>query len=320
MAQILLVRMSSLGDILHTFPAATDIRRARPADSLEWVVEEAYVPLVKMHPGVSRIIPIALRRWRREALRPSTWSQFRDFRNALKASPYDAILDTQGLAKSLFVAKTANGPVHGFGPRTAREPWVARFYDRTYEFAPSDHKIERYRDVAARALQYRKLPQIDYGIVSPPMPAFAPAARYCVLLHATARAGKLWQEAAWIEVARALEARGLVCVLPWGNEVERSRSLLLGKGMKNPSIPPRMTLDEACGLVGHAAAVIGVDTGLMHLAAALKVPVVGVFCDSEPLDAKPLGSGRTAFRGGIGRPPSPREVLDALAEVEPSLA
>ena len=319
MAQILLVRMSSLGDILHTFPAATDIRRARPADSLEWVVEEAYVPLVKMHPGVSRIIPIALRRWRREALRSSTWNQFLEFRKALKASRYEAILDTQGLAKSLFVARMASGPVHGFGPDTAREPWVARFYDRTYEFSPSDHKIERYRDVAARALRYEKSPQVDYGIVSPPKPGFAPGGRYCVLLHATARAGKLWQEPAWIEVARALEARGLVCVLPWGDESEHARSIRFSENLRNALVPPRMSLEEASGLVGHAAAVVGVDTGLMHLAAALKVPVVGVFCDSEPLDAKPLGAGRTAFRGGIGKPPSARGVLEALAEVEPSL-
>ena len=319
MAQILLVRMSSLGDILHTFPAATDIRRARPDASLEWVVEEAYVPLVKMHPGVSRIIPIGLRSWRRRPFAPDTWKAASRFKHELQQKSYDAILDTQGLAKSALVAKLARGPVHGFGPRTAREPWVTRFYDRTYEFAPSDHKVERYREVAAHALSYEKQKILDYGIVAPPRPAFAPRGRYCVLLHATARAGKLWREAAWIELGRALEARGLECVLPWGDETEHARSARIGAGLKRPVIPPGMRLEEACGLVGHATAVVGVDTGLMHLAAALRVPVVGVFCDSEPLDAQPLGAGRTAFRGGIGRPPSAAEVLAALGEVEPSL-
>src|SRR4051812_4985685 len=156
MTQILLVRMSSLGDILHTFPAATDIRRARPDAALDWVVEEAYVPLVRMHPGVTRIIPVALRRWRKQVLNSSAWHEFFAFKKHIQMRSYEAILDTQGLAKSALVAKLAQGPVHGFGPRTAREPWVARFYDKSYEFAPADHKIERYRHVAALALGFQE--------------------------------------------------------------------------------------------------------------------------------------------------------------------
>lgn len=319
MTQILLVRMSSLGDILHTFPAATDIRRALPDAVLDWVVEEAYVPLVRMHPGVTHAIPIALRRWRKQVLSRGAWNEALSFREDLKRRRYDAILDTQGLAKSLAVAKLPHGTLHGFGPRTAREPFVSRFYDRTYEFAPSDHKVERYREVAARALGYQRTGQADYGIVAPPAPAFAPDARYCVMLHATARAAKLWQEPAWIETGRALEASGITCVLPWGDEEERARSARIAAGLAHALVPPKMSLEEAAGLVGHAAAVLGVDTGLMHLAAALSVPVVGIFCDSEPLDAQPIGSGRTAFRGGVGKPPSAGEVLEALAEVEPSL-
>ena len=318
MTQILLVRMSSLGDILHTFPAATDLRRARPDAVLEWVVEEAYVPLVRMHPGVTRIVPIALRRWRKQ-LSLQAWNEFGSFRENLRAKRYDAILDTQGLAKSLLVAKLAHGPVHGFGPRTAREPWVARFYDARYEFAPSVHKVERYRQVAARALGFDTGPALDYGIVSPPKPAFAPQGRYCVLLHATARAAKLWQESAWIELGRALEARGLACVLPWGDEAERARSARLAAALRDALVPPRMSLEEAAGLVGHASAVVGVDTGLTHLAAALRVPVVGVFCDSEPLDAQPLGAGPTAYRGAIGAPPSASDVLAALQGLVPEL-
>jgi heptosyltransferase-1 len=316
MTHILLVRMSSLGDILHTFPAATDLRRAHPEAVIDWVVEEAYVPLVRLHPGVSRAIPIALRRWRRQLFSADAWGEFFAFRKNIRARRYDAILDTQGLIKSAMVAGMARGPVHGFGPRTAREPVVSRFYRRRYEFSPSDHKIERYRAVAAGALGYVRDPQVDYGIAAPPRPAFAPQGKYCVLLHATARAAKLWQEQAWIETGRAIEARGAVCVVPWGDEPERQRSLRIAAGLKHALVPPKMLLTEAAGLVGHAAAVLGVDTGLMHLAAALRVPVVGIFCDSEPLDAQPLGAGRTAYRGGIGMPPSAAEVLAALGQVE----
>jgi heptosyltransferase-1 len=210
--------------------------------------------------------------------------------------------------------------VHGFGPRTAREPIVARFYDFTYEFAPSDHKVERYREVAARALGYSRTTPPDYGIVAPPPPPFAPHEPYCVLLHSTAREAKLWSEAAWVELGRALEARGVRCVLPWGSEAERARSARIAERLSRAVVPPRMSIGEAAGLIGAARAVVGVDTGLMHLGAALRVPVVGIFCDSEPLDAKPVGRGPTAFRGGIGAPPRANDVLGALAEVAPGLA
>jgi heptosyltransferase-1 len=197
---------------------------------------------------------------------------------------------------------------------------ATRFYDATYEFTPEDHKIERYRTVAARALGYTPPPGIDYGIVAPPAPALAPRERYCVLLHSSARAAKLWSESAWVELSRALEARGLVCVLPWGSHDERARSERLAHGVARAVVPPRLSIEAAAGLIGHAAAVVGVDTGLMHLAAALRVPVVGVFCDSEPLDAQPLGAGRTAYRGGVGKPPSANEVLAAVGEVAPAHA
>lgn len=320
MKKILLVRLSSLGDVLHTFPAATDLRRAFPDAIIDWAVEEAYAPLVRMHPGVTRAIPFALRRWRREPWRARAWRELAAFRAALAEHRYDAILDTQGLLKSALVARLAKGPVHGFGPRTAREPIAARFYAATYEFAPADHKIARYRTVAARALGYAPPAGIDYGIVAPPPPEFAPRAPYCVLLHSTARPAKLWSEAAWIELARALEARGLACVLPWGSDAERARSDRLAASLARALVPPRLSIEAAAGLIGGAAVVVGVDTGLMHLAAALRVPVVGVFCDSEPLDAQPLGPGPTAFRGAVGAPPAAPDVLAAVGEVAPALA
>jgi heptosyltransferase-1 len=313
MKRILFTRMSSLGDIIHTFPAATDARRAHPDAVLDWVVEEAYVPLARMHPGVTRVIPVALRRWRWRLLSARSWREMAAFRRELRRHAYDAIIDTQGLIKSAAVARLARGPVYGFGRSTAREPLATRLYRASYEFAPADHKIERYRTVAARALGYTP-GTLDYGIGSPARPSVAPAEDYCVLLHSTARAGKLWREQDWCEVGRWLEGQGLVCALPWGNEQERSRAVRIAGGLRRSVVPRRMSLEEAGGLVGHADRVVGLDTGLMHLAAALRVPVVGIFCDSEPLDARPLGSGAIAYRGGVGRPPTAEEVIDAVKE------
>jgi heptosyltransferase-1 len=319
MTRVLLVRMSSLGDIIHTFPAATDLVRQVPGVVIDWAVEGEYVDLARMHPGVARVIPVALRRWRRAPFAARTWRELGAARRLLREARYDAILDTQGLLKSVWVAKMARGPVHGFGRGTAREPFVSHFYDRTYEFAPSDHKIFRYRSVAAHAFDYRFDPPVDYGLAVPPAPAFAPRAPYVVLMHSTARAAKLWDDASWSAVARHLDAKGLVCVLPWGSDAERDRAERLAAPLAQAVVAPRMGIVEAAGLLGHARAVIGLDTGFTHLAAALRVPVVGIFCDSEPVDAHPAGMGPTTYRGGVGRPPRFEEVVEALAEVAPGL-
>lgn len=307
--------MSSLGDVIHTFPAVTDLRRALPDAALDWVVEEAYLPLARMHPGVTRALPIALRRWRGSLADAQTWREAAAFGRSLREHVYDAILDTQGLIKSALVAALARGgPVHGFGRGTARERLATSFYDVTHEFGAADHKVERYRAVAARALGYAP-GGLDYGISPPPRWAAAPSSPYCVLLHSTARVAKLWREQDWIEVGRHLAASGLECVLPWGEGEERARAERLAAAIPRSLVPARMALGEACALIGHARVVIGVDTGLMHLAAALRVPVIGIYCDSEPLDAHPLGTGRAAFRGGVGKPPSAQEVVAALAEL-----
>jgi len=329
MTTLLLVRMSSLGDIVHTFPAVTDIRRERPQAVIHWVVEEAYVSLAGLHPAVDRVIPIALRRWRKRPLAPSTWREVGAMRAALAETDYDPILDTQGLLKSLAVGRHARRATrrrgqasvfHGFGPGTIRERLAARGYDVTHEFSAADHKITRYRGVAAQALGYAVRPEIDFGLTAPARAVFAPHETYAVLLHATARAAKLWAESAWEALAKSLAAKGIVCVLPWGDAAEAARARRIAAAAPPAVIAPRMTIQQAAALLAHARVVVGVDTGLMHLAAAYSVPAVGIFCDSEPLDAKPVGAGPTAYRGAIGRPPTTADVLEAVGEVDPALA
>lgn len=317
MTRVLLIKMSSLGDVVHNLPVATDIRRALPDADIHWVVEEQYVPLVRMHPAVNRVHPVALRRWRRNLFSGANWREFGEFRAGLRAIAFDAIIETQGLLKSALVARLAQGPIHGFGPATAREPLVSRFYDVKLEFPPAAHKILRYRSVAARALGYEISDAIDYGIrPRTGRPAFA-SGRYCIVFHSTARAAKLWPEERWVELIRRLDAAGISCILPWGDPDERERSERLSAAGGNCVVPPRLSIDDMAALIAEAQFVLGVDTGFMHLAAALAKPVVGIFCDSNPVDACPVGPGPTAYRGHIGRPPPVGDVVDALREVAP---
>ncbi len=315
MPRILLIKMSSLGDVIHNLPVASDIRRQRPDATIDWVVEEQYTPLVAMHPAVDRVIPIALRRWRRSLLSAATWREFDAFRKSLRSREYDAIIETQGLLKSALVAKMARGPIHGFGRGTAREPLASRLYDETVEFPPEAHKIFRYRTVAAQAIGYAVAPEIDYGIAPRVPPPQIASGRYCLAFHATARAAKLWREENWTELVRRLEKAGYACILPWGGDDERERSDRIAAANTAAIVPPRLALDDMAALIAGAEFVVGVDTGLMHLAAALSRPVVGIFCDSNPVDAFPVGPGPTAYRGKIGSPPTVTEVTEAISEV-----
>lgn len=320
MPRILLIKMSSLGDVVHNMPVATDIRRQLPDATIDWVVEEQYVPLVRMHSAVDHILPIALRRWRRSLFSGASWREFGDFRRQLRSARYDAIIETQGLLKSALVAKLAHGRIYGFGPATAREPLASRFYDETCEFPPAAHKILRYRSVAAHALGYQVTASIDYGIKpAAPQPGLV-SGRYCLAFHSTARSAKLWPESNWNELVRRVASAGCACVLPWGSKEERQRSERIASAGPRSVVPPKLSIDEMAALIAGAEFVVGVDTGFMHLAAALTRPVVGIFCDSNPIDACPVGPGPTAYRGHIGKPPAVNDVAEAIREVAPGSA
>src|SRR5713226_3707856 len=208
MKRILIVKTSSLGDVVHNLPVASDIRRHFPDASIDWVVEELYAPLVALHAAVRRVIPVALRRWRRRPLGRTTWKEIGEFRRLSRAERYDAVIDTQGLLKSALIARAAKGRHHGFDAGSAREPLAARFYDVTHHVARAQHAVSRNRALGAAALGYRVEHPIDYGIVVGES-VTSPARPYAVLLHGSSRRDKLWSEAAWTELGRALAARGL---------------------------------------------------------------------------------------------------------------
>jgi len=281
------------------------------------VVEESFAALPRLHPAVRNIIPVAIRRWRGKLPSAAAWREIAAFRNTLAMQRYDIAIDTQGLLKSALLMRGARGLRCGFDRHSAREPLAASLYQQTFPVAAQQHAVERNRQLAAQALGYALEGQADYGIRPPAIarPAWLAEEPYAVLLHATSRADKLWSEASWVALGRYLHEKNIRCVLPWGSEIEQARSLRLAEAIPGAVAPPRLSLNEAAALLGGAQAVIGVDTGLAHLAAALGVPTVGIYTATDPA-LTGLYAGRSAVNlGNIGSAPEVATVIEALAAV-----
>lgn len=320
MPRILLVKTSSLGDVVHNLPVASDIRAAVPGAEIDWAVEESLAAIPRLHPAVSRVLPVAVRRWRSGLLDGAVRAEVRAFIGELKRHPYDAVIDTQGLLKSAWIAWIARGTRHGLDFASAREP-LSFFYDRTYAVPWTVHAVERNRRLAAQALGYAVPASLDYGVSAPPVSfVWLPGGRHAVLAHATSARSKLWPDGHWTEFGLRLDERGVRSVLPWGSTAERLRAEAIARAIPGAVVAPGLSLADAAALLAGADAVIGVDTGLTHLAAALKVPTIGIYCATDPAATGLHGCVRAVNLGGIGAPPSVLDVLTALERLLPALS
>ncbi len=313
--RILLVKTSSLGDVIHNLPVASDLGRQFPEATIDWCVEESFADIPRLHPGIRAVIPVAIRRWRKSLLRAATWREIGEFKKRLAKTSYDAILDTQGLIKSGLVTFLARGRCYGYAAEVAREPMASYFYDKTFVIPPNAHAVERNRWLSAAAFKYPVDLPLDYGITPPGLPLpWLQADRHAVLMTATSRDDKLWSETHWIEIARHLVARGVIPVLPSGNPVERQRAERIAANAPGSIAAPPLTLNELAALIGHADLAVGVDTGLVHLATALNVPTIALYISTDP--ALTGVHGVRSFRnlGGPGHAPEVSEVLSAIAQ------
>jgi len=300
--RVLIVKMSSMGDVIHTLPALTDAARMRPELRFDWVIEEAFAEIPAWHPAVQRVIPVALRRWRGGLGQMWRDGEFSAFRRQLQRTHYDLIIDAQGLIKSGLVSRLARGLTVGLSNQTIREPLATLFYNQKYAVARDMHAVQRVRELFARALQYRVgMERVDYGIRESlddrnrqreAGQESCSAAPTLLFFHGTTWQNKHWPESFWRELAKRSVATGYQVLLPWGSVTERERAHRIAASSPGIAVLPRLTLVDLARELLRVRAVVAVDTGLAHLAAAMDVPAVVLYGPTDPALAGTYGRGQ----------------------------
>lgn len=283
--KVLVIKTSSMGDVLHTFPALSDALEAIPNLTFHWVVEENFAELPKWHRGVSKVIPVAVRRWRKSIFSSKTRKEFSQFVRQLREENYDAVIDAQGLLKSAALSLFAKGLTQGLDKTSAREGLASLFYHRRHKVARQQHAVLRLRQLFAAALGYT-LPNTvaNYGIDLDKLPEldFILPKNYLLCLHGTTWETKHYPEAYWIELLAELSKRGQAVVLPWGSAAEKARAEKFAADNPLITVLPKCNLTQVAKVLGGARAVISVDTGLSHLSAALHKPTIALYGPTNP--------------------------------------
>jgi heptosyltransferase-1 len=281
--RVLIVKTSSLGDIVHTLPALTDARRALPFVHFDWVAEEAFAEIPGWHPAVANVIPVAVRRWRKSPWKTLYSGEWRRFKQRLREQHYDLVIDAQGLLKSALIARRAHTPIVGLDKNSAREPLARWCYRRKVAVPWNLHAVERVRSLFAQALEYPLPTAIgDYGIDKNLFIDIVPRERYVLFLHGTTRADKHWPEGYWQQLCSQVNAAGFRVLLPWGSAIEHARAQRIAASATHAEVLPRQNLHSLAGVIATSSAVVAVDTGLGHLSAALDVPTVSLYGPTDP--------------------------------------
>lgn len=274
-----------MGDVIHTLPALTDAMQAIPGIRFDWVVEEGFSQIPSWHPAVDRVLPVAIRRWRKHWFGTQQREERFRFKQQLREKQYDVVIDAQGLIKSAaLVTRLARGEKHGADKNSAREPFASWWYDKRHTVSPQQHAVERVRELFAKSLGYPR-PQTrgDYAIAGHFTHCLpADAGNYLIFLHATTRDNKHWPEDHWQDLIRRVTATGYEIKLPWGADHEYQRALRLAEVSDRVTVLPKLSLAEIATELAGAKAIISVDTGLSHLAAALDRPNITLYGPTDP--------------------------------------
>ncbi len=281
--QVLLIKMSSLGDVFHTLPALTDAQKAVPDLTIDWVVEDAFADIPTWHPAVRSTININWRNWRKSFWQKTTRKKISIFLQRLRLKEYDLVIDAQGLVKSAVVTSLAKGGSCGLNYNSAKESLASLAYQKKIAVTKGRHAIVRLRDFFAQCLDYQTPESpIDYGIdkkswTRPDIPK-----PYLIFLHGSTWNTKLWPEQYWKKLRDIANHAGYEVILTWGNILEKQRAELIASGSKHTHVLGRLPLTGITHYLAHADAVVAVDTGLAHIVSALNVPTVAVYGATNP--------------------------------------
>ena len=318
--KVLIVKTSSLGDVIHTLPALTDAAKAIKDISFDWVVEDSFQDIPRLHPSVERVIPVSIRRWRK-----NPWAARAEIRASIKLiqqQEYDLVIDAQGLIKSAFITRFAKGKRCGLSKTSCREPLAAMAYQQTVDVAKGQHAIVRVRQLFAQLLGYDIVEnELSYGLdktnFKPPVGLVKP---YLVFLHGTTWESKHWPEAYWKELVTLAVAEGFNVYLPWGNEQEKQRAEMLCQASNCAHVLPRSSIQALTAVLMHATGVVGVDSGLAHLTAACGTPSVSLYGSTSAKLTATKGLNNQALQTDFSCSPCLKRVCDYAggSEVQPA--
>lgn len=288
--RILLVKMSSMGDIFHTFPAISDVKAHYPNAIIDWVVEDGFKEIVDWHPAINKAIPISLRRWMKERSGKS-WREFSAWKKNLQSEDYDVVIDAQGLLKSALIAKCANAAtIKGFNGKSAREPIASFFYKERFDVNKSQHAVERTRQLLGQALGYTPAPTLNFGI-NQNFSHIAKNPRKLMFIIGTSWVTKLWSSFHWQRLTAIALEEGYSVEIMWGSSEERAIADSIIAACPQATRPlERMTITAIAEKLVEAAGVIGLDTGFSHLAGALETPTIALYGATSPVKVGLIGT------------------------------
>lgn len=317
--RVLIVKTSSMGDVIHALPAISDLAHAVPGIEIDWLVEKGFAAMPQQHHAVNRVITLQWRKWRKSLRSPDTRLSLLQWRAEMSQTSYDMVIDLQGLLKSAAFACFAKGPRAGYDCSSIREPLASFFYRQKAHVPKNLHAIDRCRQLMSQLMGYL-LPCTppDFGLHANAQAwTPGPPGPFAVLIPCASRPEKLWPQANWIAIGQDLRARGWQVVIMWGSPQEETMAQAISESMGG-HVPPFLTVAQAADTLAKAEAVIGLDTGMSHLAAAHGRPTVGIYCDHEPGLAGLRGAGPVLSLGGKGQVPSVAQVRAALQQVAPA--
>lgn len=289
--RVLFVKMTSMGDLIHSLPAMTDAMRAIPGIQFDWVIEKSFSEVASWHPAVNTILPTSHRLWRKNFWKSS--DEIRHFIKLLRKERYDLVIDGQTAIKSSIITLLSKGTRCGLDFKSAREWFAACLYQKRYFVDKKLHAITRLRQLFAQVLGYSYIDdQPDYGIASRDFQEvkFPLPKPYLVFVHNASWESKLWPEKYWHQLIQFAAEQQLNVLLPWGNQSEKERALRLANGHANAEVLPFCSLSEQAYILKNSVGAIGCDTGLSHLAASLNVKAITIY-----------GSTSTALIGTMGQ-------------------